>query len=104
MKRLKPYIRWLLPYLRNKFVVTGLLFVVWVGFFDDDNIISQVKGRLKLAEVFRERQFYLRETEQSSEELKLLQNDRELLERFARERYLMKRTDEEIFVFTTEDY
>ena len=103
MNRVKPYIRWALPYLRNKYVVTGLMFVVWVGFIDDNNIISQVKGRMKLAEVYREREFYLKETRQSSEELKLLQNDKELLERFARERYLMKRPDEDIFVFTVED-
>ena len=103
MNRVKPYIRWALPNLRNKYVVTGLMFVIWIGFIDDNNLISQVKGRMKLAEVYREREFYLKETKQSSEELKLLQNDKVLLERFARERYLMKRPDEDIFVFTVED-
>jgi cell division protein DivIC len=103
MNRLRPVIRIILPIVRNKYLLTGLLFVVWVGFIDDNNIIAQVKARMKLAEVERERTFYLRETEQSMEELKLLQNDRELLERFARERYLMKRPDEDIFVFTVED-
>lgn len=91
------------PWLRNKFVFTGLLFIIWVGFIDDNNIIAQVRSRLRLAEVNREREFYMRETQQSAEDLKLLQNDRELLEKFARERYLMKRENEEVFIFTTED-
>jgi len=103
MKQFKRTLAVIYPYLRNKFVFMGLLFVVWIGFIDDNNIITQVKARMKLAEVERERQFYLKETEQSTQDLKLLQNDRELLERFARERYLMKRENEEIFIFASEE-
>ena len=103
MKQFKRTLAVTYPYLRNKFIFTGLLFVIWVGFIDDNNLITQVKARMRLAEVERERQFYLRETEQSLEDLKLLQNNRELLERFARERYLMKRENEDIFIFTVED-
>lgn len=103
MKRFRQTLAWAYPHLRNKFIFTGLLFIIWVGFIDDNNIIAQVEARMKLAEVNREREFYLRETQQSAEDLKLLQNDRELLERFARERYLMKRENEEIFVFTEEE-
>lgn len=103
MKQFKRTLIVVYPYLRNKFVFTGLLFLVWIGFIDDNNVITQVKARIKLAEVERERAFYLEETLQSSEDLKLLQNDRDLLERFARERYLMKRENEEIFIFTSDE-
>ncbi len=103
MKRFKQTISVIYPLVKDKFVFTGLMFIIWIGFIDDNNIIAQVKSRMKLAEVEREREFYLRETRQSLDDLKLLQNDRELLERFARERYLMKRQNEEIFIFATED-
>jgi len=103
MKRFKRTLSVVYPYVKDKFVFTGLMFIIWIGFIDDNNIIAQVKSRMRLAEVEREREFYLSETKQSLEDLKLLQNDRELLERFARERYLMKRQNEEIFIFTTED-
>lgn len=103
MKQFKRGLAAVYPHLRNKFVFTGLLFVIWVAFIDDNNLITQVKARIKLAEIEREREFYLDETRKSTEELKLLQNDREMLERFARERYLMKREDEDIFIFTTEE-
>jgi len=72
-------------------------------FFDENNVISQVKNRLKLAELEDDREFYEEEIAESTADLKLLQDDREVLEKFAREKYLMKKPDEEIFVFVTEE-
>jgi len=103
MSKVKRIWHILLPVVRNKFAVTGILFLVWIAFVDDNNIIVQVEARLKLAAVDNEREFYLKETQKSLDDLKLLQNDRALLEKFAREKYLMKKENEEIFVFTTED-
>lgn len=83
--------------------MTTLVFVVWMTFFDENNFISQVQNQMKLSELEVDRDHYVAEIEQSSEDLKLLQNDKELLEKFARERYLMKKENEEIFVFATEE-
>ncbi len=93
----------MLPVLRNKFVFTSLLFLVWMTFFDENSFISTIKNRMKMAELEAEKEHYLREIAESTADLKLLQNDKELLEKFARERYLMKKEDEEIFVFAVED-
>lgn len=103
MNKIKRIWDFLLPVAKNKFAVTGILFLVWIGFVDDNNFITQVEARLKLAAVNNEREFYLQETQKSLDDLKLLQNDRALLEKFAREKYLMKKDNEEIFVFTTEE-
>ncbi len=103
MNRLKGIFGRVLPVVRNKFVFTGVLFLIWIGFIDDNNIIAQVEARLKLSAVNTEREFYLKETQKSLDDLKLLQNDRALLEKFAREKYLMKKDNEEIFVFSTEE-
>lgn len=83
--------------------MTSLVFVVWMTFFDENNFISQVQNQMKLSELEVDRDHYVVEIDQSSEDLKLLQNDKELLEKFARERYLMKKENEEIFVFATEE-
>lgn len=91
------------PYVRNKYIMTTLVFVVWMTFFDENNFISQVQNQMKLSELEADRDHYVAEIEQSAEDLKLLQNDKELLEKFARERYLMKKENEEIFVFATEE-
>ena len=90
------------PVLRNKYVFTSLIFFVWMMFFDENNFISQVKTQLKLAELERDKRFYEKEIAQSADDLKMLQNDKAVLEKFAREKYLMKKEDEEIFVFVVE--
>ncbi len=83
--------------------MTLLAFLVWMTFFDENSFISTVKNQMKLAEMEDERDHYLNEIAESSADLKLLQNDKDLLEKFAREKYLMKKDDEEIFVFSVED-
>ncbi len=90
------------PYVRNKYVFTPLLFFIWMMFFDENNVISQVETRMKLSELRTDKAFYEKEIAESQENLKLLQNDKELLEKFAREKYLMKKDNEEIFVFAVE--
>ena len=91
------------PYIKNKFILTSLLFVIWMTFFDQNNFISQVQDRMKLAELEAHRDQLAAEIKESTEDLKVLQNDQALLEKFARERYLMKKEDEDIFVFAVEE-
>ena len=91
------------PYVRDKYIMTAAVFLIWMTFFDENNFISLIENRFKLAELNDEKEHYLQEIKKSAEDLKLLQNDKELLEKFARERYLMKKENEEIFVFTVEE-
>lgn len=83
--------------------MTAAVFLIWMTFFDENNFISLIENRVKLAELNDEKEHYVQEIKKSAEDLKLLQNDKELLEKFARERYLMKKENEEIFVFTVEE-
>ena len=92
-----------IPKLRNKFVISFLVFLTWMTFFDENSFISTIENRLKLAELEDERDHYLKEIAQSTDDLKLLQNNQELLEKFARERYLMKKENEDIFIFSVEE-
>lgn len=74
-----------------------------MSFFDENSFISTIKNQIKLSELEAEKEHYTKEIAESTADLKLLQNDKALLEKFARERYLMKREDEDIFVFAVED-
>lgn len=94
---------YVIPRLRNKYVLTLLVFATWMTFFDENSFISTFENRMKLAELEDEREHYLKEIAQSTDDLKLLQNNQELLEKFARERYLMKKENEDIFVFSVEE-
>lgn len=84
----------------NKYVVATALFVVWMLFIDQDNVINQAKAHMKLAKLEHEREFYQEEIAKGKEELSVLQNDPVMLEKLAREKYLMKRENEDIFIFS----
>lgn len=90
------------PVLRNKFVFTGLAFFIWMSFFDENNLIDQFRSSSRNTDLEESMEFYVEEIEKSKDELNVLATDQERLERFARERYLMKKENEEIFVLTTQ--
>ena len=85
--------------LRNKFVLATIVFVVWMFFFDKNSILAQYALQKSIQELKIKKEYYrreLRETERNYEEL--FGNDDAAIEKFAREHYLMKKDDEELFV------
>lgn len=84
--------------LKNRYVITVILFFIWMLFFDSNDIISQIKLRMELGRLKAQQTFYqtkIKEIKASKEELL---NDKAALERFARERYWMKKDDEDLFI------
>jgi cell division protein FtsB len=89
-------------FLRNKYTLTVLVFLVWMTFFDQNNIISQIKLQMKLDNLQEQKTFYTRKIEEiKASKQELLQNS-DKLERFAREKYWMKRPDEDLYIIKTE--
>ena len=89
--------------LKNRYVATFILFLVWMMFFDRNDFISQYKLKNRYYKVVEEKEYYHKEIEQTRSDLDNLLNDDEKLERFARERYLMKRENEDLFIIVEED-
>ncbi len=89
----------------NKYFLTSVAFLVWLFFFDSNNIILRFRLKNQLNELKREKQFYLDEIHKDSTLTQKLLNDTAELERFAREKYLMKKEGEDVFlvVDTTPD-
>lgn len=67
-------------------------------FFDRHDIISQVKLRSELNKLLEDKQYYRDEVSKTKEDLDNLLSDPDRLEKFAREKYLMKYDDEEVFI------
>jgi cell division protein DivIC len=86
------------PFLRNKYFLTGLAFIIWITFLDRNNFVSQYKYRKELKGLKNERQFYLDEIRRDSISLQKLATDSTESERIAREKYNMKRDSEDIFI------
>jgi cell division protein FtsB len=90
-------------WLKNRYSFTILVFLVWMLFFDQNDIISQIELKQQLNSVENKREYYKTQIKETRSDLENLLNDNEKLERFARERYLMKKPNEEIFVIVDEE-
>lgn len=84
--------------LRNKFVVASLIFLTWITFFDEDNLINKQAYANKIAQLEEEKQTLANDIKQDQRKMDELRNNRESLEKFAREEYFMKKNDETIFI------
>ena len=85
-------------FIRNKYFLTGLVFVAWMLFFDWNNFLSQLELRSDLHKLQKERKFYMDETRKDSIELQRLANDSMEAEKIGREKYMMKKDSEDIFL------
>lgn len=87
---------------RNFYVATSLALLAWMTFFDANDLPSQARNWLKLRELEDETKFYQAEIKDvQTERREVLGNDR-LREKFAREKYLMKKPTEDVFVIVDE--
>lgn len=90
-------------YLKNKYALTGLVFIVWITFFDQNRLWTQLQYHIELNDLEEEAEFYRQEIKVIQADLKELQSNPRTLEKFAREKYLMKKDNEELFVIVEED-
>jgi len=90
--------RRLINLFKNKYFLISLAFVVWMIFFDKNDIFSQYQYHQQLSKLKQERDFYQKETAKVAKDLDELTSNPQKLEKFARERYLMKKDNEDVFV------
>jgi cell division protein DivIC len=84
--------------LLNKYVLVLIFFVVWMLFFDQRDFFQQQERRAELHKLEQKKAYYQQEIQKTKKELGDLQNSPAAVEKFARERYLMKKDGEDIFV------
>ncbi len=86
------------PLLRNFYVLSTLFFLAWLLFFDSNDIITQAKLSRKQAELEKTKSFYELKIEEVKSDREALLNNDDLLEKLAREKYFMKKENEDIFI------
>jgi cell division protein DivIC len=85
-------------WLKNKYLLTALVFGVWLIFFDDRDIVTTHNHRNELQQLQESRDYYLQQIQLTQKELDQLKNDPVLLEKYAREHYRMKKDNEDLFI------
>lgn len=88
--------------LKNKYLLTVIGLTVWVIFFDKNDLSTQIKLRHQVQQLEDEKNYFTTEIEQITADIKELSSNPKTLEKFGREKYLMKRDNEDIFVIVEE--
>lgn len=83
---------------RNKYILSIAIFVVWICFFDRNDLFTQYDRKQELNKLQASATFYEKEIKSTKKHLTELNNDPLVLEKMARENFYMKRNGEEVFV------
>ncbi len=82
----------------NKYVIASVIFAVWMLFFDQNNIIKRISDMRTLHNMKAQKEYFINKIETDTRRTEELLSDDENLEKFAREQYLMKKPNEDVFV------
>ena len=86
----------------NKYVITFLSVAVWIMFLDKNNVFSQVELKEMHNKLESEKKYFTEQIDRNKQGLDELRTSPVTLEKFARETYMMKKDDEDIFVIVPE--
>jgi len=86
---------------RNKYLVTTLGFFVWMLFIDRHDLPTQWKRVKELRTLQQAEKTMAKQISETKEELNLLKTNPSTLEKYAREKYMMKKDNEDLYIVST---
>ena len=81
----------------NKYLLISLLFAVWMLFLDNYSYMDQRQLNKQIDELQDNKKYYQEEIKKDNQSIKLLKNQ-DQVEKYAREKYYMKRENEDIYI------
>ncbi len=87
-------------WLRNKYLIAFAVFCAVMLFLDKNDLFTQMERRKELRELQQSKKHYTTQIATERKELEALKNNPATLEKYAREKYLMKRDNEELFIIS----
>jgi cell division protein DivIC len=88
--------------IKSKYLIASVIFVLWIFFFDEYNIITNRKNKEKLNDLIEQQGFYKQKIKSDQQKLSELNSGKEELEKYAREQFYMSKPGEEVFVIEKE--
>ena len=85
-------------WLKNKYFLSLAAFIAWMLFFDERDIFTVSRYRSELNHLQQSKKYYTEQITQVNTELEKLRYNPAILEKFAREKYYMKRGEEDLFI------
>jgi cell division protein FtsB len=96
-KQKKPWLK----IVSNKYLLISLLFGVWMLFLDNYSYMDQRQLNKQIDELQDNKKYYQDEIRKDKENIKLLKNQ-DQVEKYAREKYYMKKDSEDIYIIEYE--
>ena len=87
---------------KNKYVLTGVSFLLWVLFFDHNNFFRYLDYQNELNDIKQKKAYYQDQIQKTRKDVELIKTNPLWLEKIAREQYLMKRSGEDIYISNEE--
>ncbi len=84
--------------LRNKFVIALVLFLLWITFFDQNNLVQHRRNKQRLKSLKEQQDYYKVKIEEDHLKMEELRSGEGNLEKYAREQFNMTRSDEDLFL------
>lgn len=100
--RLKSVWKAIKPIVLNKYLLTIIIFAILIFFVDKHNIMGRIRNQRKIDKLETEIEHYQNEIKNNKDKINELQSSDENLEKFAREQYLMKRSNEDVYLIEEE--
>lgn len=86
------------PFIYNKYFLSASLFVVWMLFFDRNDVFTQLERKRDLAQIEESKTYFTEKIAEGKKFSTSIQTDAQAVEKFVREKYLMKRDNEDLFL------
>lgn len=87
---------------KNFYFLGGFLFLIWMVFLDSNNLMVRFALTSKLNALENEKKYYEEKIKEVEKDRDELFGNKETLEKFAREKYLMKKETEDVFIIVEE--
>lgn len=84
----------------NKYLITGTTFAIWMLFFDRNDLSLQLRRVHELHKLQESEKVMDNQIADTKHELKLLKTNPETLEKYAREKFMMKKENEDLYIVT----
>ncbi len=89
--------------IRNKYIISITAFIVLMLFIDRNDFFAQLQHKHQLNELLGSKKFYQEQIDQTKKNLADLQNNSAALEKYAREKFLLKKDNEDVFIVAKEN-
>ena len=88
----------IIRFFKNKYIVVSVFFIVWMLFFDHNNLFLHMQYRTELNALKQKKKYYLDEIEKTRTDVEMMKTNPSWKEKVAREQYLMKKDNEDLYL------